>query len=329
MNRASCRRRAALAVLVALPFASLPVARAADAWPTRPITYVVPFTPGGSTDVVGRVVSAKLTEALGQPVVVENKPGAGGGVGAAYVAKAKPDGYTLFGGTISTHAINASLYRNLGYDPVKDFEPVALVAFLPNVLIVNPNLGVNTVQDLIALLKRDPSKRSFASSGAGTSTHLTGELFADVIGVPLTHIAYKGTPQAMQDVMTGEVPFMFDQMTAAVPLAQAGKLRIIATTAGTRTSLSPDLPTMTEAGVKGFDVSSWQAIYAPAGTPKPIVQRLHAEIAKILKMPDVEDKLHRQLGMELVGGSPDELAALMKREIPRWAELVKKSGATP
>jgi len=188
---------------------------------------------------------------------------------------------------------------------------------------------VNTVQDLIALLKRDPSKRSFASSGAGTSTHLTGELFADVIGVPLTHIAYKGTPQAMQDVMTGEVPFMFDQMTAAVPLAQAGKLKIIATTAGTRTSLSPDLPTMTEAGVKGFDVSSWQAIYAPAGTPKPIVQRLHAEIAKILKMPDVEDKLHRQLGMELVGGSPDELAALMKREIPRWAELVKKSGATP
>jgi len=188
---------------------------------------------------------------------------------------------------------------------------------------------VNTVQDLIALLKRDPGKRSFASSGAGTSTHLTGELFADVIGVPLTHIAYKGTPQAMQDVMTGEVPFMFDQMTAAVPLAQAGKLKIIATTAGTRTSLSPDLPTMTEAGVKGFDVSSWQAIYAPAGTPKPIVQRLHAEIAKILQMPDVQDKLHRQLGMELVGGSPDELAALMKREIPRWAELVKKSGATP
>ena len=304
-------------------------ARAADAWPSRPITWVVPFTPGGSTDVIARTVGQKLAEALGQPVIIENKPGAAGAIGASYVAKAKPDGYTLFGGTISTHAINASLYKDLPYDPVKDFQPIALIAYLPNVLIVNPNLGVNSVQDLVALLKRDASKRSFASSGSGTSTHLTGELFADVIGVQLTHIPYKGTPQAMQDVVGGQVPFMFDQMTAAVQLAQAGKLKILATTAGKRTPLAPDLPTMTEAGVPGFDVSSWQAVYAPAGTPKEIVQRLNAEIVKILKMPDVREKLDKQLGMQLVGSTPEELAALMSREIPRWAALVKKSGATP
>ena len=202
-------------------------------------------------------------------MVVENKPGAAGAIGAAFVAKAKPDGYTLFGGTISTHAINASLYKDLPYDPVKDFEPITLVAFLPNVLIVNPEprrqLGAGPDR---AAEEATRAKRSFASSGSGTSTHLTGELFADVIGVPLTHIPYKGTPQAMQDVVGGQVPFMFDQMTAAMPLAQAGKLKMLATTAAKRTPLAPDLPTMAEAGVPGFDVSSWQAIYAPAGTPQ-------------------------------------------------------------
>jgi tripartite-type tricarboxylate transporter receptor subunit TctC len=326
-RRAALKNLGALALATAWP--AMNEAYAADAWPTRPITYVVPFTPGGSTDVIARTVAQKLTEVLGQPVIVENKPGAAGAIGAAYVAKAKPDGYTLFGGTISTHAINASLYKDLPYDPLKDFQPITLVAFLPNVLIVNPNLGVNSVQDLVALLKRDPSKRSFASSGSGTSTHLTGELFADVIGVPLTHIPYKGTPQAMQDVVGGQVPFMFDQMTAAVSLAQSGKLKILATTAGKRTTLSPELPTMGEAGVPGFDVSSWQAIYAPAGTPKEIVQRLNVEIVKILKSADVREKLGKQLGMELVGSTPEEVTTLMKSEIPRWAALVKKSGAAP
>jgi tripartite-type tricarboxylate transporter receptor subunit TctC len=181
----------------------------------------VPFTPGGSTDVIGRALTQKLSERLGQPFVVDNKPGAAGAVGAGVVAKAKPDGYTLFGGTISTHAINASLYKNLPYDPVKDFEPVCLVAMLPNVLIVDPKLGVNSVADLVALLKRDPSKRNFASSGAGTSTHLAGEMFADLIGVKLDHIPYKGTPPAMIDVSSGQVTFMFDQMTAAASLVAA------------------------------------------------------------------------------------------------------------
>lgn len=323
------QRRDALKALAALSAATaVAPLRAAESWPTRPITYIVPFTPGGSTDVIGRTLAQKLTESLGQPVVVDNKPGAGGGVGAALVAKAKPDGYTLMGGTISTHAINASLYKNLPYDPVKDFEPVSLVAFLPNVLIVNPALGVNSVQDLIALLKKDESKRSFASSGAGTSTHLAGELLADLIGVPMTHIAYKGTPPAMQDVAAGLVPFMFDQMTAALPLVRSGKLKLLAVTTARRSTLAPELPTMAEAGVPGFEMASWQAVYAPKGTPREVVQRLNAEIVKAVKAPDVRDKLAAQLGMELVGSSPEELAELMRREIPRWAELVRKSGAS-
>ncbi|MFI5447981.1 Bug family tripartite tricarboxylate transporter substrate binding protein [Polaromonas sp. UC242_47] len=335
MNTNFSRRKAVLGLGglglgILLPISG--TAQAADiaspGWPVKPITYVVPFTPGGSTDVIGRTLSQKLAEILGQPVVVDNKPGAAGAVGAAYVAKAKPDGYTLFGGTISTHAINASLYKNLPYDPVKDFEPVALVATLPNVLIVNPALGVNSVAELVALLKRDPSKRSFASSGAGTSTHLAGEMFAELIGVPLTHIAYKGTPPAMMDVSSGQVPFMFDQMTAAVSLVQAGRLKLLAVTSPKRMALAPNLPTMMEAGIRNFQMSSWQAVYAPKGTPQPIVHRLNAEIVKILKMPDVMSKLTDQLGMEIVGSSPEELAAFMKVEIARWAELVKKSGAT-
>jgi len=317
-----------LAALFTVVLGAHAVAQTSD-WPqAKPITYVVPFTAGGSTDVVGRVVAEKLQLALKQTVVVDNKPGQGGGIGASYVAKAAPDGYTLFGGTISTHSINASLYKNLGYDPVKDFEPVALVAYLPNVLLVDPNLGVNSVAELIALLKKDEKRRTFASSGAGTSTHLAGEMFADLIGVPLTHVPYKGTPPAMVDVSAGQVTFMFDQMTAALPLLQSGKLKLLAVTAGKRIALSPNTPTMIEAGVPGFEMSSWQAIYAPKGTPKPIVQRLHAEIAKALKMPDVQAKLGGQLGMELVGGTPEELSALMAREIPRWAALVKKSGAS-
>jgi tripartite-type tricarboxylate transporter receptor subunit TctC len=321
------KRRQALTCIAASLAA--PAFAQGSEWPAaKPITYVVPFTPGGSTDVVGRTVAEKLATALRQSVVIDNKPGQGGGIGAAYVAKAPADGYTLFGGTISTHAINASLYKNLSYDPVKDFEPVALVAFLPNVLLVDPNLGVNDVQELITLLKRDPKRRTFASSGNGTSTHLAGEMFADLIGVPLTHVPYKGTPPAMVDVAAGQVTFMFDQMTAALPLLQAGKLRLLAVTTARRIALSPSTPTMIEAGVPGFEMSSWQAIYAPKGTPRPIVQRLSQEIARALKQPDVQDKLGKQMGMEIVAGGPEELAALMAREIPRWAALVRKSGAS-
>jgi len=317
------------AALMASTLAPLVLSVQAAEWPQqKPISYVVPFTVGGSTDVVGRMLAQKLGERLNQNVVVENKPGAAGGIGASYVAKSPPDGYTLFGGTISTHAINASLYKDLRYDPVKDFEPVSLVATLPNVLLVDPNLGVGSVKELIEVLKRDPKKRTFASSGAGTSTHLAGELFAEAIGVPLTHVPYKGTPPAMVDVSSGAVTFMFDQMTAALPLLQNGKLKLLAVTTKDRTALSPETPTMQEAGVPGFEMASWQAVYAPKGTPKPIVDRLSKEIALILKEPDIKEKLGVTMGMELVGSTPQELRDLMAKEIPRWAEVVKKSGAS-
>jgi tripartite-type tricarboxylate transporter receptor subunit TctC len=328
MNQNRSRRRV-LITLVSLGLAApLSVAIAQDGpWPSRSITYVVPFTPGGSTDVIGRTIAQKLAEVLKQAVIVENKPGAAGAVGASYVAKARPDGYTLFGGTISTHAINASLYKNLPYDPLKDFEPITLVATLPNVLYVTPTLGINSVADLIALLKKDKNRRTFASSGSGTSTHLAGELFADLIGVELSHVPYKGTPPAMLDVSSGQVTFMFDQVTAGLSLAQSGKLKMLAVTTAKRMALVPQLPTMIESGVPGFDMASWQAVYAPRGTPAPIVQRLNSEIVKILKSAEGE-KLSKQFGMEIVASTPAELAAHMAREIPRWAALVKKSGAT-
>ncbi|MGJ7579738.1 Bug family tripartite tricarboxylate transporter substrate binding protein [Variovorax sp. RHLX14] len=323
-------RRQALAAFAATLPATLPALAFAQAdWPTvKSITYVVPFTAGGSTDIIGRVLAQKLGESLKQSVVVDNRPGQAGGIGATLVARSKPDGYTLFGGTISTHAINASLYKKLSYDPVKDFEPISLVARLPNVLIVNSQLGVNSVAELVALLKKDPAMRNFASSGAGTSTHLAGEMFADAIGVKLTHVPYKGTPPAMTDVAAGLVPFMFDQVTAALPMVQSGKLKLLAVTTGKRIALQPQLPTMIESGIPNFEMSSWQAVYAPKGTPRVIVDRLNAEIVRALNLPDVREKLEGQLAMEIVGSTPEELAAHMAREIPRWAELVRKSGAS-
>ncbi len=271
----------------------------------------------------------KLMDVWHQPVIVDNKPGAAGAVGAGFVAKSKPDGYTLFIGTISTHAINASLYKNLSYNPVKDLEPITLVASLPNVLIVSPTLGVSTVAEFIALLKRDPTKRIFPSSGSGTSAHLSGEMPADHIGLQLTHIPYKGTPLSLIDVSTGQALFMFDQLTAAKSLADAGKLKIIAVTTPKRVAIAPNLPTIIESGVTNFRMSYWRTVYAPTGTPKAFVQRLNTEIVKILKLPDVKEKLGTTLRMEIVASAPDDLAAHMANEIPRWAELVKNLARRP
>lgn len=315
-----------LALLATAILACAPLGAMAQAWPTKPITYVVPFTPGGTTDLVGRTLSHGLANALGQPVVVDNKPGAAGAIAARLVAKANPDGYTLLGGTISTHAINAGLYKNLGYDPVKDFEPISLVGFIPNALYVNAQLPVRSVQELMALLKKDPAVRTFASPGAGSSTHLAGELFADLIGVPLTHVPYKGQPQALQDVAAGQVAFLFDQLTAGMPLVNAGKLRLLAVTTPKRIAAVPDTPTMDEAGVKGFEMVAWQAVYAPKGTPKAVVDRLNKEIVAIVKSPDVREKM-AATGIEVVGGTPEDLTKFMQKEIPRWAELIRKSGA--
>ena len=325
----SLARRPILRLVACAAFAAAfaPAAQA-QAFPSKPITWIVPFAPGGSTDIVARVVGEQLGKNLHQAVVVDNRPGAGGTIGVTAVAKAPPDGYTLIGGTISTHVINASLFKKLAYDPVKDFEPVALLAYVPNVLMVNPNLGVNNVKELVDWLKKNPGKASFASSGAGTSTHLTGEMMADLIGIPMTHVPYKGSPQALQDVVAGNVPFLFDQLTAGLPLAKGGKIKLLAVTSQKRSPLAPDVATMTESGLPSLDLVSWQAVYAPKGTPKDVVAKLNAEIVKAIRTPEVKSKLETQFGMEVVGGSPDELAALMKRDMPRLTALVKKSGAT-
>ncbi|RYF26106.1 MAG: tripartite tricarboxylate transporter substrate binding protein [Comamonadaceae bacterium] len=322
-------RRHALAAAACSALCLFFTAAHASDWPAaKPITWVVPFAAGGSTDVVARAVGQELSVALKQSVVVDNRPGAGGSIGVQAVARAPADGYTLIGGTISTHAINASLYKKLPYDPVKDFEPVTLIAYVPNVLMVNSALGVNTVQELVAWLRKNPDKASYASSGAGTSTHLTGAQMADLIKVPMQHIAYKGSPQALQDVAAGNVPFLFDQLTAGLPLVKAGKLKFLAVTTKTRSPLAPDVPTTAEAGFPGLDLVSWQALYAPKGTPKEVISRLNAETVKALNSPEFKSKLETQFGMQVVGSTPAELAAITAADVARLGELVRKSGAT-
>jgi len=298
----------------------------AQTWPAKPIKWIVPFAPGGTTDILARTIGEKLTVALGQPVIVENKPGAGGGVGADFTAKAPPDGYTIMGGTISTHAINASLYKTLPYDPIKDFVPITLIARVPNMLVVNPEIPAKNVAELIALLKANPGKYSFASSGNGTSQHLSGELFKSMAGVDMQHIPYKGSPPALQDVVAGQVAMTFDNITTAWPLAKGGKLRALAVTTAKRSAIAPEIPTLSESGLAGYEVGSWQGVFAPAGTPPAIVARLNSEIVKIINMPEVKEKLIG-LGAEPVGDSSAEFGAIVKTEVVKWAEVVKKSGA--
>ena len=315
-----------VALVAAIGLALFAPLAGAQAWPTKPIKWVVPFAPGGTTDILARTVGEKLALAVGQPVIIENKPGAGGGVGAEFVAKAAPDGYTIMGGTISTHAINASLYKNLPYDPVKDFAPIVLLARVPNMLVVNPDVPAKNVAELIVLLKANPGKYTFASSGNGTSQHLSGELFKSMSGTDMQHIPYKGSPPALQDVMGGQVTMTFDNITTAWTLAKSGKLRALAVTTASRSAIAPDVPTLAESGLPGFEVGSWQGVFAPAGTPPEIVKRLNAEIVRILGLPDVKEKL-AGLGAELVGNTPEEFAALVKVEVVKWADVVRKSGA--
>jgi len=312
--------------LVGLAFALLTSVSPAQSWPTKPIRWVVPFAPGGTTDILARTIADKLTIALGKPVIVENNPGAGGSVGATQTAKAAPDGYTIMGGTISTHAINASLYKKLPYDPVKDFVPITLIARVPNLLVVNPDVPAKSVKELIALMKANPGKYTFASSGNGTSQHLSGELFKSMAGVDMQHIPYKGSPPALQDVVGGQVTMTFDNITTAWPLAKAGKLRALAVTTAKRSPIAPDVPTLAESGLAGYEVGSWQGVFAPAGTPPDVIKRLNTEIVKIINMPDVRAKLEA-LGAEPVGNSSDEFATIVKSEVAKWAKVVKESGA--
>jgi tripartite-type tricarboxylate transporter receptor subunit TctC len=298
----------------------------AQPYPSKPIRYIVPFAPGGTTDVLGRMVAAGLSSSLGQPVVVENKPGQAGSIGSAELARAAPDGYTVGGGTISSHAINVTLYPSLPYDPVKDFAPITMLATLPNMLIVHPSLNVNSVEELIALLKSNPNKYSFGSAGNGTSQHISGELFKIMTGTQMQHIPYKGSGPMIPDLLAGTIQLSFENITTAYPQVKGGRLKALAVTSSRRSFVAPDVPTMAQAGLAGYDISSWQAMYAPAGTPREIVARLHAETVKALRSPENQKKLS-DLGLDAGGMAPEELSALMRSDIPRLGKVVRESGA--
>jgi tripartite-type tricarboxylate transporter receptor subunit TctC len=287
---------------------------------------VVPFPPGGAVDTVARVVGQRLAEQVKTPVVIENKPGANANLGADFVAKAAPDGYTILGGTISTHAINATLYKELPYDPVRDFVPITLIARVPNMLVVNNDVPAKNVSELIVLMKKNPGKYTFASSGNGTSQHLSGELFKNIAGVDMQHVPYKGSPPALQDVMGGSVTMTFDNITTAWPLAKGGKLRALGVTTAKRSPVAPDVPTLAEAGLAGYEIGSWQGVFAPAGTPPEIVKRLNTEMVRIINLPDVKEKL-LGLGAEPVGNTSEEFTVFVKAEVVKWGDVVRKSGA--
>jgi tripartite-type tricarboxylate transporter receptor subunit TctC len=320
-------KRLSLGILAAVCAVAAGPAFAQDKWPQKPITYIVPFPPGGTTDILARTIALKLGPALGTTIVVENKPGAGGNIGSDFVAKARPDGYTILGGTISSHAINPSIYKTMPYDALKSFQPITLIGTNANVLVVGAASPYKTVQDVMAAAKAKPGSISFASAGNGTSQHLSGELFKALAGVSMEHVPYKGSGPAIQDVMAGHVPLMFDTTVVAAPHIQSGKVRALAVTSTKRVKSLPNVPTMSEAGVTGYEIVSWQGIFAPAGTPKEIVQRLNAEIVKILKLPDVRERLEA-LGLDPVGNTPDEFAAFQKAEIAKWAKVVKDAKIT-
>ena len=305
-------------------FAAL--AHAQASYPSKPIRLVVPFPAGGTTDILARAVAQRLTETMGQPVVVDNRAGAGGNIGADMVAKAPPDGYTLLMGTVGTHAINASLYAKMPYDHVRDFAPVILVAGVPNVLVVNPALPVNSVQELIAYGKANPGKLNFASSGNGTSIHLAAELFKTMTGVQMAHVPYKGSAPALVDLAGGQVQLMFDNLPSSLALIKAGKLKALAVTSAQRSAALPDVPTVAESGLAGFEASSWFGLLAPAGTPKDIIAKLNGEVTKWLATPEAKEKLAAQ-GAIPAGRSPDDFMRHIAAETVKWQKVVKDSGA--
>lgn len=325
-------RRLALAVSVGVAIFSIarPVLAQAT-WPTKPVKIVVPFAPGGTTDILARAVAPELSKAFGQPFIVDNRAGAGGNVGADIVAKSPADGYTLLMGTVGTHGINKSLYSRLPYDPQKDFAPVTLVAGVPNVMVMQTEkakaLGINNVLDFIKYAKAHPGQLNMASSGNGTSIHLAGELFKSMTGTFMTHIPYSGSGPAMMGMVSGNVDVMFDNLPSAMPQIKGGKLKAFAVTSSQRSAAMPELPTIEEAGnLKGFEASSWFGLLAPAGTPADVVLKLQQETAKALKSPAIKEKLLAQ-GAIPSGNSPQEFARFIDAEIRKWAPVVKASGA--
>src|SRR5215207_1887584 len=324
----SLKRRVIIVIAALTTFLAIPAFAQAAPWPSKPITYVVPFAAGGTTDILARLIGEKLSKALGQPIIVENRPGAGGNIGSDFVVRAAPDGYTILGGTISSHAINVSLYAKMPYDPEKNFAPITLIGSLANVLAVNADSPVRTVQELIAEAKAKPGALTFASSGAGTSQHLAGELFKRLAGVEITHIPYKGSAPALQDLIGGHVSMVFDNIVAVAALIKSGKVRPLGVTSLKRVQAFPEVPTIAESGLPDYEVVSWQGIFAPAGTPPVMVKCLNEEIGKILNMPDVVERMDT-LGLEPVGNTPEEFANFQRAEITKWAKVVKEAGLKP
>lgn len=326
-------RRHALRALAALCAAALPALpalaqTAAADWPGKPVRIVVPFAAGGTSDILARTLAERLQVALKQTVLVENKAGAGGVIGADAVAKSAPDGYTFLLGTIASHAINPVLQPKMPYDAAKDFAPVILLGSISNVLLVGAQQPWRTVPELIAAAKARPGQIAFASAGQGSSQHMSGETFKLLAGAELTHVPYKGSAPAVQDVIGGQIPMSFETATVALPHVQSGKVRALAVTSARRSAVLPDTPTLQEAGVAGFDVASWQALYAPAGTPPAIVQRMNAEVQKIIAQPETKAKMDG-LGLEYQPNTPEQFAAFGRNEIVKWARIVKDGNVKP
>ncbi len=324
----STRRTLTLAAGSALGLLALasPAAHA-QAFPAKAITIVVPFSAGGTTDILARVIGQHMSSDLGQPVIIDNRAGAGGNIGTQLVARAAPDGYTILMGTVGTHAINQSLYPKLPFDPIKDFAPLTRVALVPNLLVANPTQPFKTVKELMAYTKANPGKVTFGSSGNGTSIHLSGELFKQMAGVDIQHVAYKGSAPAVNDLLGNHIAIMFDNMPSAIGHVKAGKLRPLAVTTAKRSPALPDVPTIAEAGVPGYEATSWFGLLAPAKTPAPVVAKLNAAILKALADPDVKKKLQEQ-GAEPLGETPAQFAAFIESETVKWGKIVKQSGAT-
>lgn len=300
----------------------LATAQAYAAFPERPVTLVVPFAAGGSTDVVARVIAEKMSEDLGQQVIVQNVAGAGGSLGAGNVARAEPDGYTILMGTVATHALNPLILKNKPYDAEADFAPVSLLVLVPNVLVVNPELPAKSVEELLALLKAEPDKWSYASSGNGTPLHLSGELFKSMAGVTMEHIPYKGSGPALNDLLGNQVSIMFDNLPSSSAHIKAGTLKALAVTTAERAPSFPDIPTMAEAGLPGYETYTWNALFAPKDTPKEAVDRLNAAALKAMADPGVAERM-KEFSATIVASTPDELATHVKEEIAKWTPVVK------
>jgi tripartite-type tricarboxylate transporter receptor subunit TctC len=298
------------------------------AFPEKPVRFVVGFTPGGPSDILARALGQKLAERWSQQVVIDNRPGAGGNLAAEAVAKSAPDGHTWLLGNNSILATNQSLYRSLPYDPVKDFAPVALVAIQPNILVVHPSLPASSVSQLVSYLKSNPGKANYASSGSGAAAHLAGELFKAMAGVDMVHVPYKGAQPALTDVIAGQVQMMFATSASVIPYIKAGRLRALAVTTAQRSASVPELPTVAEAGVPGFEATTWHGVVVPAGTPLPAIQFLNEAINAVLKEKDLKERL-TSLGAEIATGTPKDFADYISRETPKWAKVVKDSGARP